>query len=166
MMLRDVLQRESAQIAMTIQPSNRRSTMIDSTYTSPNPDPQSNDASSLGKSPTPQAKSIGVQLEKEYLSRDARWSDHIREHIEREKKAHPERTDWRCQADGTINIPKILDDAKSYTNRGDGLSLDEIRDLLNDTDAGMCTMNGDTHCLEINVRQLTLLLAAYFKQVV
>jgi hypothetical protein len=111
-------------------------------------------------------KSFGQILEEKALTRDAIWSNRVQEHIEREKKAYPERKDWLCLADGTINIPKIHESAQWYVNRGDGLELFELQHLCNDADAGMCTMNGDTHQVKITVRQLEILLSAYYRQMV
>lgn len=98
------------------------------------------------------------------MSDTPEWHNHVQKHIEKEKKGHPERTDWLCLADGSINIAKIHESAQWYVNHGDGLELFEIRHLCNDADAGMCTINGDTHQVKITVRQLEILLSAYYKQ--
>ena len=111
-------------------------------------------------------KPFGQVLEEACLTRDARWSNQVQEHIEREKKAHPERRNWLCSANGTINIPKIHESAQWYVDRGEGLDSFEIQHLCNDADAGMCTMNGDTHQVKITIRQLEILLSAYYRQTV
>lgn len=139
--------------------------MTDSTYMSPDPDgliPSQNASSFLAGTGVSTKKTFGQVLEEAALG----WSNQVQEHIEREKKAYPERKDWLCLADGTINIPKIHKSATWYVNRGDGLELFEIQSMCNDADAGMCTMNGDTHQIQITVRQLEILLSAYYRQMV
>jgi len=79
----------------------------------------------------------------------------------RSTKASQPDGDW-FTIDGKINEDKI------HRFANDPVYADLIRDrelirLLEDMDAGMCTMNGDTHTTEVPVSILGILISAYLR---